>query len=643
MANDWVDPHPYYWAQASGLPTTTAGWGGGGTLPSHLSGQSFAEVVHPFYRQLPELSGMNAPAFAGFQGMDNWEEVGGYDHVEGVEGIFGGAPSYQGLTFDDLGLSPEMEETMIDLGMVDSNTGLVNLDMLNIPTALGPSGGQHYSGMTQEEFYNLSPEERYAVSDQITWTDPGAALSYEEMYDPAKFQDLVKSIEGGGGGDYNDFIKLSNMKNNLFYESPPPGWNVMPVAGTPEGFDEKKAFEGTETGIPTFGKGWYEPAFMANVELPTAETIGSPYSVGNIRTGDEHRQYETLTEAGIGPGTDIFQKFFEPISEGFADITETSKLPWHTGGSAEGIIPKGAVYDTKFGTLQSELEGIESGYGTALGDIDIAEERAMEDFDKRIENIEDLEVEAGLTKAEQLLGAKVDRTKAVRGRKKEYEAARAPQATFGGAYSGPAAQVAKDVSAANIRELGDIKRDELKSIKDYDLTMEEFSGQREDIEGEGGEREQATYDFEYGPEGRQQLLSDATSAYDLKLEGLGNIIGNTILPDILDIANLPSTYATSWQEFGEQHQGGQSKTFNPRIAGGQWGGGGYMGGPYFSETTAPQMQLAGQIGSEATAWNERLASLLPTLMGSLNPFNQMQMTVGAGNWGPYNPDDTTGG
>lgn len=55
MANEYVDPHPYYWAQASQLPTTIHGWGAGTELPAGLTGKSFAEVVHPFYREFPDI------------------------------------------------------------------------------------------------------------------------------------------------------------------------------------------------------------------------------------------------------------------------------------------------------------------------------------------------------------------------------------------------------------------------------------------------------------------------------------------------------------------------------------------------------------------------------------------------------------
>ena len=48
---DPVDPHPlYFHKKLENLPTETPGWTGGSRLPHHLTGKSFAETVHPYYR-----------------------------------------------------------------------------------------------------------------------------------------------------------------------------------------------------------------------------------------------------------------------------------------------------------------------------------------------------------------------------------------------------------------------------------------------------------------------------------------------------------------------------------------------------------------------------------------------------------------
>ncbi len=616
MANEYVDPHPYYWAQASQLPTTIHGWGAGTELPAGLTGKSFAEVVHPFYREFPDIDADVSGGASITDLMTGAAGAGTYSFPEGAEGYFnpnmsGFAPGTNIADYPQAQFPDEMLQTMIDIGIIDAQGNF--LDTIY-------TGGLA-SGMTQDEFYNLSPEERYAVAEQFNWADPG---TYQEggadpellaLYqsDPAAFMEEYVTSE-------NKSIKDAMVWGGII----PTDFASMPVGNLPEGVGNfKQTFEGQTPGIPSFTQGWYEPAYMANVELPSAETIGSPYSVGNIRTRPDYRQYETLAEAGISPGTSIYDKFLAPLSSQFADLPTTGTLPWHTGSAAEGILPKGAEFDTDLTDIERQLDDIVVGYEQGLGDIATFEARDLGKLDERIENIGKMEDEAKLTKAEKLLGAKIDRTKAVRGRDQEYEAARVPQARFGGAYSGPAAQVQEDVATENIKELGDIKRQELGAIKDYDLSMEEYAGQREDIEGPGGEREETIWDYEYGPQGRQQLLTSSEGLYNTGLTNLGTLISSKILPDITGIANRPSTYAQDWGAFGDQFVV-NSPGFNTGIVGRSPSyGAGYGGSPFFSETWSPQMQLAGDIGAEAEAWNRQLASLLPSLMGEINPFGEV--------------------
>ena len=341
--------------------------------------------------------------------------------------------------------------------------------------------------------------------------------------------DVALCLGGGGGPNtdphpyhYGTTQPGGKLTSTLPTATSLPGyWKGAEIPGISDAYKGQVSAIGESATKKTFDEGWYSPYYKAAIEEPLSaiQSTSAAHTMGQF-----------------SPWEDVFS-----TAEG---------LPQNVVDSISGIAPAGALVPK---------EGLGSGLRTVtdmFGDAEALYDETMTDLQGQEEDVE-------YTKKEDLLQHTIDRRKALSGRGTEFEQARAPIATSGMAYSGPAQEAYKDYKEGNIKDLADIQREQISDLNVYKSEIDRIEGERTTAVTE-----------------RDESKEDAANQ-------LSGLIEGTMQPALGDINQMAGDITQSHYDFGRLteggHKHGRSKIVGTSIGKDSPGGG------YFSETGIPEI------------------------------------------------------